>query len=306
MAGWGDVLEEADEEVNQGSWSEVLHKASPQGGAWDEVLAEEADLGGEPIEDKWGEVLGDASESNASSSGDDFAALEDCAVVSAQASGLDVYGPATASSVDVVTVVRECRTQLVGAKSGGPVAIGRCVAQVRRLPEDAALLGRQVFRQVGKDIGLTLARTDRVQTLEHVREETGCKDKGEVGPLKCLMVSAVVSLEHFRLLGMLDTLTARVAELNGRCLVLTVKHRYDETPLKLRSMDSASMSASCDSTARMTGKLTDSLADQRSCACKAGSSSSPSHCRSGCLWWTGRQGRHTSEWPRAFVQTSAG
>lgn len=232
MASWGDVLGQSDGEddgAQAGCWDEVLEES--EAGEWGEVL-EDSPSEAAGHEAGWGDVLaGSPSQGDGSDEPpqelvrqQDIVAVEPGAIGAAAASGEPVVA-------DVVNGVR----QRLHGQADDPFGIGRSSMALGALPADAENNGRALFSQIDFAVAQEFVRTERVQTNEAIAEAAGCHAHSEVTDLKSMMGAAVVHIEKAALAKVLDSLTNKVMAAGGRCISLTIRHRYDETPLKARA-----------------------------------------------------------------------
>ena len=239
MASWGDVLEDVgpDPEVGAG-WSAVLDTQEERGpSGWDGVIEEIACDG---AVGEWGDIFGDVDDAEVAAEGADGATEGapdrlvpfDAAVGEVVDEGVgDVRAQRSPREV-----IGQVVSMLAAPSADDPLAPGRSLTQLSTLPLDTKYRGAPVFETEAWDIAMCLGKADKIQTLQVVREETGCTNHEKVGSTKRLLGSAVCQVTQYCLADMLDKLTSAVLAKGGKCIALTYTHRYDETPLKARAL----------------------------------------------------------------------
>lgn len=251
MANWGDALSDDESAASGGhDWSEVFAEAEEPRAEWSEVFgASQPD--GTPEDNGWGEVFGSQASSVGATQED--AELGEEALVPAAAGELTLQ-VSSAVPPPLSALLQDVRLQLVHS-SGDAFGIGRCAAKVGSLEGDTCYKGRPLFNPVGYGIGLALARARRVQTLEMIAAEAGCKAHSEVSEAKSLMGAAIVHIERAALAMALDTLSSSVMGVGGQCVLLSLRHRYDETPLRARLPGQAAEPPAPNATPTVAGTM---------------------------------------------------
>lgn len=246
MAGWDEVLQDEDPDLGGVGWGEVIEedeRAAGQQGNWDNIVAEEA-MDGDPEPVGWGDIVAEMSDGGESCASAPGQGPEDHAIVPADNGHLAVARADPLAST--VATLEEVRLQLAGGIGEDRLALGQCVCKIGTLPFDMTFRGGAVFDKQSWDIATMLVQAEHTQTLEKIRMDTGTSSHSKVSELKTLLGVAVVEAERAALVQLLATITERVLSAGGKCLTLTIRYRYDETPLKMRSMVKLAVDAGAD------------------------------------------------------------
>lgn len=236
--GWGSVASPADAAPEDG-WADVACADAEQsddcdagwGSVVDAPVEAEGEAGG------WGSV----SEDGLSPAGDseDEAQCVNTAIVAAAApsqaaqdASLAMVVHQPAQTLDIV--LRDVKLRLGDAPADfGSVELGRCAAALAAFPEDSAVFGKRMFEPSSLELARKLGLDSHVRSTTSIAADANAEFK-KTSAMRLRLGAAAFHIERYRVVRMLESLSEQVLASGGDCLTISLRFRYDETPLKLK------------------------------------------------------------------------
>ena len=234
MSAWEGVLDDVEgDDGSDGAWTALGDTSDTEAGdAWGDVLGEGQD-GPDDGDGAWDGVI-DLAEAEAEAEGeaeaeadaDGHHSEEELAIVEQAAPQIAMTNK---------QLVQQVVTQIKQSKANNDeLAIGRNLCIVGALPADARRGRVRMFNASISESVDKIMESRRIKSLSSLADEAGVHVKS-IGSTKSRLGAACVAIERAALLAMLDKLTENVLDAGGRCVCITVRTRYDETPLKFRT-----------------------------------------------------------------------
>lgn len=120
------------------------------------------------------------------------------------------------------------------ASNGDALALGRSCSMLEHVSVDAHSRGRKrIFDKALADVAVHMAEDRHVRSVASRATDVNL-DPARLATIKKHMASACLLIDRHRLLEMLSRVSEDVLSRGGRCICLTERVRYDETPMALR------------------------------------------------------------------------